>query len=84
MKIIELRKISPKQAKKEIKEFFSKHHGETINAADIQEALNIDISLVFEIFNKLEKEGEIKIVRYPDQTATYHGFYGEGESTASN
>jgi len=57
---IVLKDISYGQAKKEIKEYFSKHHGEIIDAADIQEALNIDISLALEILDDLENEGKIK------------------------
>lgn len=57
---IVLKDISYEQAKKEIIEYFSKHHGENIDAADIQEALNIDISLAIEILDGLENEGKIK------------------------
>ena len=57
---IVLKDISYGQAKKEIKEYFSKHHGEIIDAADIQEALNIDISMAIEILDDLECEGKIK------------------------
>ena len=57
---IVLKDIPYGQAKKEIKEYFSKHHGEIIDAADIQEALNIDISMVIEILDDLECEGKIK------------------------
>jgi len=60
MKIIELRKISYKQAKKEIKEYFVRHHGEKIDAADIQERLQIDIVCVFGILDVLEAEGKIE------------------------
>ena len=57
---IVLKDISYGLAKKEIKEYFSKHHGEIIDAADIQEALNIDISMAIEILDDLENEGKIK------------------------
>ena len=57
---IVLKDVSYEQAKKEIDEYFSKHHGEIFNAADIQEALNIDISLAIEIIGDLEREGKIK------------------------
>ena len=57
---IVLKDITYGQAKKEIKEYFSKHHGEIIDAADIQEALNIDISMAIEILDDLECEGKIK------------------------
>ena len=57
---IVLKDIPYGQAKKEIKEYFSKHHGEIIDAADIQEALNIDISMAIEILDDLECEGKIK------------------------
>ncbi len=57
---IVLKDITYGQAKKEIKEYFSKHHGENIDAADIQEALNIDISLALGILDDLEDEGKIK------------------------
>jgi len=57
---IVLKDISYGQAKKEIIDYFSMHHGENINAADIQEALNIDISLALEILDDLELEGKVK------------------------
>ena len=57
---IVLKDISYGRAKKEIREYFSKHHGENIDAADIQEALNIDISLALGILDDLEDEGKIK------------------------
>lgn len=60
MKVIELRKISYKQAKKEIREYFKKHHGEKIDASDIQENLQIDILDVIGILDVLEAEGKIK------------------------
>jgi len=55
-----LKDIPYGQAKEEIGEYFSKHHGKNIDASDIQEALNIDISLVIEILDDLECEGKIK------------------------
>lgn len=60
MKTIELRELSRKRAKKEIKEYFKKHHGEDFNAADIQEKLRIDIWDVIGILEELEKEGVVK------------------------
>ena len=60
MKIIELRKISYKQAKKEIREYFEKHDGEALDAGNVQEDLRIDIADVLPILDELEFEGEIE------------------------
>ena len=54
MKIIELRKISYKQAKKEIREYFEKHDGEALDAGNVQEDLRIDIADVLPILDELE------------------------------
>jgi hypothetical protein len=59
---IVLKDISYGQAKEEIMVYFVAHHGENIDAADIQEVLNIDISLVLEILDELEHEGKIKTI----------------------
>ncbi len=58
-----IRDITYRQAKKEIIKYFSDHHGENINAADIQESLHIDISLALEICDELERERKIKVVK---------------------
>jgi hypothetical protein len=58
--ILEIREVSKKQAKKEIRKFFKDHHGEQIYPSDIMEALAIDYDLVYEICEELEKSGEIK------------------------
>ena len=60
MKTIELRKLSGKKAKKEIREYFSKHHGETCDAGDIQAKLSINIEDVIGILKELEIEGVVK------------------------
>ena len=59
---IVLKDISYGQAKEEIMVYFVAHHGENVDAADIQEILNIDISLVLEILDELEHEGKIKTI----------------------
>ena len=59
-KNIEIRKIPYRQAKKEIVEFFKSHHGEKLNASDIQENLGIDITMAITACDELEKEGKIK------------------------
>ena len=56
----ELRDISYAKAKEEIAKYFEDHHGETINAADLQEALGIDISMAMKICEELKQAGEIK------------------------
>lgn len=55
-----IRKISFAQAKKEIRQYFKQHHGEDINAADLEEHLGIDFELASEVCETLEKEGNIK------------------------
>ena len=59
MKTIKLRNVTLRQAKKEIKDYFSKHHGKTIDAGEIQEVLGIDIRFAIILMEELEKEGEI-------------------------
>lgn len=57
---IEIRDITLKQAKREIKQFFSDHHGKYFDAADIQEALGINIDLAIKACEELKIEGAIK------------------------
>jgi hypothetical protein len=57
---IEIRNISYKNAKKEIALFFKKHHGDEIDAADIEEILGIEFEMAMQICDELEKEGKIK------------------------
>lgn len=58
-KVIVLREISKKNAEKEILNLFSK--GRALYYSDIAERLNLDLQLVVEICNKLQKSGEIEI-----------------------
>ncbi len=53
------KQISLKEAKEEIKEYFSLHHGKDIYWSDLVEALNIDLETVIEACNELEKEEKI-------------------------
>ena len=55
-----IRDIPYSQAKKEIVQFFKDHHGENIDAADIEESLGIEFSIAMTICEELEKEGKIK------------------------
>lgn len=57
---INIRDISYDQAKKEITEYFKAHHGETVDAADLEEYLGIDIEIAIQVCEELEKEGQIK------------------------
>jgi len=56
--VIELRYIDYEQAKDEIGKYFEDHHGETIDAADLQEALRIDIELAKAVCEELERESK--------------------------
>lgn len=56
----ELRDVSYEDAKREIKQYFESHHGENIDAADVQEVLRIDIQMAIQICQELEREGQIK------------------------
>ena len=58
--VFELRQVSHEDAKREIKQYFQAHHGKSIDAADLQEALGIDIQMVIQICQDLEREGQIK------------------------
>jgi hypothetical protein len=64
--IIELREITHAQAKQEINEYFKSHHGETIHSYHMTEALKIEVELVEEILEELEKEGQIQGVNPHD------------------
>ena len=57
--VIELREISRGKAKQEILELFQ--NGETLFYSDLAERLRIDLPLVVEICQELEKEGEIEV-----------------------
>jgi hypothetical protein len=52
--------IPYEKAKGEIELYFRKHHGESIDASDIQEELGIDIFMAIDILDELENEGKIK------------------------
>ena len=58
--VFELREVSYEDAKREIKQYFEAHHGESIDAGDLQEALGIDIQMVIQICQDLERDGQIK------------------------
>ncbi len=58
--ILQLREVSFEQAKNEISKYFEDHHGENIDAADLQEALGIEIELAIKICAELELEDKIK------------------------
>ena len=57
---IVIRDLSFTEAKKEIRQYFKQHHGEDINAADLEENLGIDFELATKACESLEKEGKIK------------------------
>lgn len=58
--VFELREVSYEDAKREIKQYFEAHHGESIDAGDLQEALGIDIQMVIQICQDIERDGQIK------------------------
>jgi oligoendopeptidase F len=58
-KVVLLREISKEEAKKEIRQLFSE--GKTLYYSDIAEHLGLDLQLVVEICNELQKSGEIEI-----------------------
>ena len=60
--VIELRDISLKQAKMEIKGFFEKRHGEVLDAGHIMDALKIDYDLIDKALKELAYEGKISEV----------------------
>jgi len=57
---LEIRNVSLDRAKEEIAAYFKEHHGEVVDAADLQEALGIDIGIVIPACEELEEEGRIK------------------------
>ena len=57
---VEPRKISKRDATKEIKEYFDDHRRKAFYPSDVAEALNLDYSLVEDIINALVHSGEIK------------------------
>jgi len=58
-KVIILREITKEDAEKEIRELFSK--GDTLYYSDIAERLRLDLDLVVDICNELQRRGEVKI-----------------------
>lgn len=58
---LKIRDVSLDRAKEEIAAYFKEHHGEVVDAADLQEALGIDIGTAIEACEDLEEEGRIKI-----------------------
>ena len=58
--IIELRDLTPKQARKEIEAYFKGHDGQVITVVDLQKELGIEIESACEICDELEREGKIK------------------------
>jgi len=58
--VVDLRDIPYTQAKEEIAEYFEAHHGENIDAADLQEGLGIELSTAIRICEELAEEGKIK------------------------
>ncbi|MBI4295727.1 MAG: hypothetical protein HY667_01275 [Chloroflexi bacterium] len=58
-KVIVLREISREAAKKEIKKLFAT--GKTLYYSDIAQELRLDLELVVDICNELQKEGDIAI-----------------------
>lgn len=58
--VFELREVSYEDAKREIKQYFEAHHGENIDAADLQEVLGIDIQMAIQICQDLDRDGQIK------------------------
>ena len=57
---VEIKDVPFDQAKEKIATYFKEHHGETIDAADLQEALGIDIGTAIQACEELEEEGRIK------------------------
>jgi Arc/MetJ-type ribon-helix-helix transcriptional regulator len=57
-KIINIRNIPKKQAKKEIKKYMEVH--DIAYVSQIAERLELDLDLVFDLVNELEKEEEIE------------------------
>jgi len=58
---ITIRDIPYNQAKREVAKYFKDHHGETIDAADIEEALCIEFTMAMTICEELENAGKIKV-----------------------
>lgn len=58
--IINLRDIPRDQAREEIKKYFEAHHGENLYSHDITKALSIDIEIVDDVLEEMEREGQIK------------------------
>jgi hypothetical protein len=57
---VEIRDVPFDQAKEEIAAYFKEHQGEVVDAADLQEALGIDIGTAVQACEELEEEGRIK------------------------
>lgn len=58
LKVVELRNVPKKQARKEILDYL-KRHNETY-ASDVSEELGIDLDLVFVVMKELSREGVVE------------------------
>ncbi|MBI4303916.1 MAG: hypothetical protein HY665_06220 [Chloroflexi bacterium] len=59
-KVVVLREVSREQAKAEIQSLFAR--GKTLYYSDIAERLGLDLRMVVEICNELQKSGEIEVI----------------------
>jgi predicted Rossmann fold nucleotide-binding protein DprA/Smf involved in DNA uptake len=60
--VIHLRDIPRDQAREEIKRYFEAHHRENLYSHDITKALSIDLEMVDDVLEEMEREGKIKEV----------------------
>ena len=58
IEIVDLQDISRDEAKKQIIDYFKEH--KTAWISELAEQLRLDIELIIDITNELEKEGKIK------------------------
>lgn len=58
IEIVDIQDISKKEAKKQIMNYFKKY--KTAWVSELTENLRLDLELVCDILNELEKEGKLK------------------------
>lgn len=59
-RVIEVREVSPEDARKEIQQYFEAYGGDVIYPSDVAEALNLDYLMVNEIMEEFFNDGKIR------------------------
>ena len=66
--VIEVRDVSDRVAKREIKAYYAEHHGETLYPDEVATVLELDVSQVVRLCRVLAEEGEIGEAKETNET----------------